>query len=277
MDIQIKIDQEACIKCGMCISDCPYSILEFSPDFPQADPEREEKCIQCQHCLTVCPTGALSVLGFSPDHSLPLKKGAFPSSKQLELLIKGRRSIRKYQPAPLSSVIIRNMLTTVNYAPTGVNRRQCLFNVVEDQDVMQRIREDTMEGIRAKAKARKLKAGMGYFSAIVKAWDKGTDILFRGAPHMLLVSAPKDLATAREDSIIALSYFELLAASMNIGTLWNGLAYWAFTLIVPEMQKKIGIPESHQLCYVMLFGKPAVQYHRTVQRDNVAMRKITYS
>lgn len=63
---------------------------------------------------------------------------------------------------------------------------------------------------------------------------------------------------------------------MNIGTLWDGLAKWAITDIVPEMQKKIGIPEDHQIGYVMLFGKPAVKYFRTVQRDKANIRRVTY-
>jgi hypothetical protein len=76
--------------------------------------------------------------------------------------------------------------------------------------------------------------------------------------------------------MIALTYFELLASSAGLGTLWDGLAKWALTAILPEMTKKLGIPESHTLGYMMLFGKPAVQYYRTVQRGEPQVNRVQW-
>lgn len=273
MDLRLKIDTEACIQCGACVQDCPYHILELDPDYPRAIDDKSDQCIECQHCLAVCPTGALSILGFDPVDSLPLK-GQFPTPEQMDVLIRGRRSVRRYRSTPLDSEVIDRMMATIAHAPTGVNRRQCLFTVVEDPAVMERIARTTIEGIRQKADAKALPEGLEFFAGIVRAWDKGKDVLFRKAPHMLIISVPKNGPSPGADPIIAFSYFELLAASMNIGTLWDGLAKWAFTVIVPEMQEQLDIPEDHQIGYVMLFGKPAVKYFRTVQRDPLNIRRV---
>ncbi len=275
MDLQLIIDQEACIQCSACVKDCPYEILELSPDFPAVIADKADQCIQCQHCLAVCPTGALSILGFDPQDSLPLK-GQLPTPEQMDILIRGRRSVRRYKSTPLESSVIDTMMATIAHAPTGVNRRECLFTVVEEKAVMEKIANETIAGIRKKADTETLPKGLEFFAGIVRAWDKGKDVLFRKAPHMLIISVPKTGPAPGADPIIAFSYFELLAASMNIGTLWDGLAKWAITDIVPEMQKKIGIPEDHQIGYVMLFGKPAVKYFRTVQRDKANIRRVTY-
>jgi len=76
------------------------------------------------------------------------------------------------------------------------------------------------------------------------------------------------------DCLIALSYFELFAQSLNVGTVWNGLAKWAINDLVPETRQRLGIPDGHQIGYVMSFGKPAVQYSRTVQYRSPIIHRV---
>lgn len=121
---------------------------------------------------------------------------------------------------------------------------------------------------------KKLSEGLGYFRHVVTAWDQGRDIIFRNAPHLLIVSAPQSSATPDADLLIAMSYFELLAASMGIGTLWNAMIRWAFSVIKDDMHQRLSIPDDHVKGYTLLFGRPAVQYHRTVQRDDVLINRV---
>lgn len=62
---------------------------------------------------------------------------------------------------------------------------------------------------------------------VLDALETGRDNLFRGAPHLLIASSPKTAPSPEADCFIALTYFELLAASMGLGTVWSGLAKWA--------------------------------------------------
>jgi nitroreductase len=132
-----------------------------------------------------------------------------------------------------------------------------------------------MAGIRVAVENNTLPAGMEFFAGILKAWDKGRDIIFRGAPHLLVVSTPIDGPSYEADTIIALTTFDLLAQSMGIGTLWNGFATWSITKIVPDMRRLLGIPENHYLGYVMSFGKPAVEYYRTVERGPALINRVS--
>ncbi len=273
MDLQFTIDPDLCIQCGACIDDCPFHIIEMAPDYPALNPTRIHHCIQCQHCLAVCPTGALSILGFKPENSLPLPE-SLPSADQMAALIRGRRSMRRFLPDPLDAGVIDRLVRTVANAPTGKNNRQCLFTVIEDPATMEIFRRETMEGLRTAVIEKRLSEGRGYFRHVVTAWDQGRDIIFRNAPHLLMVSVPSTVTTPDADMLIAMSYFELLAASMGIGTLWNAMIRWAFSEISTDMYQRLGIPEDHVKGYVILFGRPAVQYHRTVQRDEVQINRV---
>ena len=63
--------QSACIRCGLCVRDCPYDILTLAkPEQPVATGTpffvaRNKPCEMCEDipCVKACPTGAL-------DHSL---------------------------------------------------------------------------------------------------------------------------------------------------------------------------------------------------------------
>jgi hypothetical protein len=101
------------------------------------------------------------------------------------------------------------------------------------------------------------------------------DIIFRSAPHALIVSAGPGSLCPSEDATLALAYFELLAQSAGLGTVWWGM-FKMLLMTVPELKSLIGIPEDHSYYYGMLFGIPAVRYARTVQRDDAAtVRRIS--
>ncbi|MCL2790206.1 MAG: nitroreductase family protein [Desulfobulbus sp.] len=273
MDMRFTVNQELCSQCGACIDDCPFHIIEMAPDFPALNPTRAHHCIGCQHCLAVCPTGALSILGRRPEDSLPLPQ-SLPSSAQMTALIKGRRSIRRFLPEPLPAEVIDTMIATVANGPTGKNNRQCLFTVIEHPASMEVFRRETIEGLRRAVAEKRLHEELSYFRHVVSAWDKGQDIIFRNAPHLLMVSVPPAITTPDADSIIAMSYFELLAVSMGIGTLWNAMIRWALATIDVNLYQRLGIPDDHVRGYALLFGWPAVQYHRSVQRDEALINRV---
>jgi nitroreductase len=84
---------------------------------------------------------------------------------------------------------------------------------------------------------------------------------------MVIASAPRSASSAEADPFIALSYFELMAASLGLGTVWCGYARWALQSVVPGMCRMLGIPPEHRSMYAVMFGYPDVRYARTVQRE----------
>jgi nitroreductase/NAD-dependent dihydropyrimidine dehydrogenase PreA subunit len=265
--IDFRVNEELCIQCGECAADCPASIISMDDGYPQIEIVDEARCYRCQHCLAVCPTGAISILGKDPEASIKLV-GNMIDPVQLEILIKGRRAVRRYTGKELPQSLIDELLAVAWYAPTGVNSQSVLFTVVREAKVMEGLREEVMSGLTKLKEAGQLPEGFvgQYMGMAVKAWrEEGKDIIFRGAPHLLVTSAPKNSPCPVQDAHIALATFQLLAHARGVGTVWDGLFMMALSLL-PDLAGRLGLPEDHLLGYAMVFGEPAVDYHRTVQR-----------
>lgn len=272
--LDFTIDQSLCIQCGECAADCPLSLIDLEDGWPRIPEFKEAHCIRCQHCLAVCPTAALSILGLDPELSQAVM--VHPPD-MVENLITSRRSVRRYRSEAVPKDVIQRLMEVVAHAPTGKNQRQVRFTLVDDPEVMERIRIQTMDGIRTAVLEDSLPDGMEFFAKMVEPFDRGRDIIFRGAPHMLIASAPTGSPSPEADPFIALSYFELMAASLGLGTVWCGFARWALQSVVPEMVRKLGIPADHRSMYAVMFGYPAVRYARTVQREVQDLHRVTLS
>ncbi len=145
--LQLTIDREACIQCGECVADCPYSVIEMVDGYPAVNEEKAGQCIECQHCFAICEPGVLSVFGLNPEDSKSLK-GNFPDASKMETLLMGRRSVRRYKDEPVEGALIERIMDTVRAAPTGVNNRGTLYTLVESPIVMAELRTRTYDGLR---------------------------------------------------------------------------------------------------------------------------------
>jgi Fe-S-cluster-containing hydrogenase component 2 len=300
--IRFTVQENRCDGCGLCVLDCPAGIIAQSggkgdgvekgtvpicaqhpsgrsgkwglspfppPSTPHVAPEDEKKCFQCRHCLAVCPTAAISVFGVNPDDSLPVSPDVWPRFEQMTHLLRGRRSVRQYHDRNVDPALIDRLLATVANAPTGVNSRLLTFRAIDDREQMQRLREKVMQALVEAARTGRIPPRLTHFHNAISAYvDRGADVIFRGAPHALIISARPQAPCAAEDVTIALAYFELLAQTAGLGTLWCGFLKLAFETL-PELKSLVALPPDHHY-YPMLFGPPAVRYVRTVQRDDAA-------
>lgn len=270
-----KIDVETCIGCGQCASDCPAMIISMETGLPAIKTDLEKYCIRCMHCVAICSEGSVSLNGYGPLDGIPMSVDQLPKPEQLEMLIKGRRSIRNYQNKNIDSQLIDKLLEVASHAPSGHNDRQLLYTLVADKGAVYDLRDEAFAGLEKLIKEERLPEGMEMFVDIINGWkESGIDILFRGAPHLLIVSALKESASPLQDSIISLATFELYARSMGIGTIWNGLATLTLTELVPSLKKRLGIPEDHRIGYTMGFGYPAIKYERTVDRGTPKINRV---
>ncbi|MBN1141971.1 MAG: nitroreductase family protein [Deltaproteobacteria bacterium] len=273
--VQFMIDESKCTKCGFCARDCPIHIIDMDSGYPSIPVENEGACLGCQHCLAICPTAALSIWGRKPEDSLPLA-GAFPEPDRLEALIKGRRSVRCYRDENLAPELLHRLLDVAAQAPSGANDRQVRFTVIDDKEVLATFREEVYAGLEKQAAAGNLPKGRQFFGELARLWkEQAVDALFLSAPHLLVASAPRSCCTPETDCLIALSYFELFAQSLGVGVLWDGLAKLAIDDLLPELRRRLAIPEGHVIGFTMVFGKPAVKYQRTVEHGSANFVRVS--
>ena len=265
--LQFRVDEEKCVQCDACVKDCPSEIIHRKGTVPEAAAPAGGTCLECQHCLAVCPSGAISIFGLQAENSLPLLEGALPSYRQMKTLVRGRRSVRQFSDDEVPSAFINELLADLAHAPTGCNDRDLIFSVVPGRAAMESLLARLVQAIEARREAGM--AVEGFIAAAVAAYrNDGRDFFFRGAPHLLVVSPGAKATCGLEDAVLALAYFELLAQSANLGTTWCGVIKFVADM-VPEIRTMLGLaPDAY--FYAMMFGKPAVNYARTVQRDAAA-------
>lgn len=272
--LRFAIDEAKCTQCGLCVLDCPSQIIEARDGgVPSIRPESEERCIRCQHCLAICPSGAVSILGRDPADSLPLAADERPALAQAIRWIRGRRSVRQYRNENVSPELLSELLDALRDVPSGVNRRALTISVIDDKEAMGRFRAKTLDALAEAARAGRVPERYAYLTQAIPAWyDRGVDVIFRGAPHLLAVSASPEAACPQEDVILALAQFEFLAQSAGLGTVWCGMAKMALE-ILPDLKRELDLPPRH-FYYAMLFGPPAVRYARSVQRDPLRVHRV---
>ena len=263
-----EVDKEKCIHCGLCVRDCSANALKFNDEqFPEID---ENKCFKCQHCLAVCPVGAISVCGKNPENS---DKIYSQNPEMILNLIKSRRSCRHYKQENLSQEKMQKLKDMLKYVPTGCNFHKLHFAFIDDIEVMNEFRSYVNKKILDALTKKPVRAIINKFNKYLNSFLNGNDIVFRGAPHMVVVSTPVDAPCYNVDPMIALSYFELYSQSMNVGTCWCGLAEFCL-LIMPELSDYLKIPQGYKASYVMLFGEPDIKFARTVQPEPFEIESV---
>lgn len=264
----INIDKERCIRCGMCINDCFVGCLAFAEDgFPAYTEEGRDRCVGCQHCMMICPKGALSFGDKKADNCLPI---GFGNSEDLLSLIRSRRSVRSYKKQDVPAEKLEQICAMLAYPPKGGNFDTLHFTIVETRAKMAEVAEKTYEEV-----AKLTDNPFAQFATA--SWSKGVDAIYKGAPAIIVVSVdPSKVAPQCEtvDPIIALSYTELYAQSLGLGTLWDDFAVMMIKQSKP-LQNMLQIPEGYEVSFVMTLGIPAVNYKRVPQKEpaNITIMK----
>ena len=264
------VDKSKCAGCGRCINVCPGAVLDFGPDgFPRMTADGRfgwNGCWRCEHCLAVCPAGAVSVFGRRPEDSLPPPEG---SAAVLDALIANRRSCRRYLDKNVPGEVISGMLSQLANAPNGGNKQLTEFTLLDDRARTERFRRLTyrrMEELAARGIYPRGFDGPSY--ADMKRWEATVrpDMLFCGAPHLLIPHAPLGEGEPVQDVLIAAAYFELLCASRGLGAVIMTFPLGALENM-PEVKALLEIPENHYAGVIIGFGYPEIAYARGTQRE----------
>lgn len=59
MDISIKIDEDACVGCQLCVDECPTDVFEFDEGKSIPVVKHEKECFGCFSCSEICPAEAI--------------------------------------------------------------------------------------------------------------------------------------------------------------------------------------------------------------------------
>jgi nitroreductase len=166
---------------------------------------------------------------------------------------------------------IESLIKVARYAPTAGNSQLVQWNVFTDPAELKTIAEQTVDCLQDIVAKQPEETYPAYFPLILDGWDKGFDAILRGAPSLIVASAPQENPSGLVDVSIALSYLELLAMPMGLGTCWAGLVRRALATWKP-LQETIGLPDGHVHYYLMTLGYPKFEYHRLPERKEPVIK-----
>lgn len=264
----ITIDSSKCNGCSICMTLCPYGILEMKEgeDTASVKPEMVPFCSRCGHCSAVCPQGAITVdyegAGPVPNYIAD----SYPSVGQLSKLIMMRRSVRSYKEKPVPRDVLMQILDIVRYAPTGMNGQSVRWLVIEDPKEVQKLVAGVIEWACELVKSdieHPLKPILPMF---IDAWERGEDHICHSAPHLIFAYAHKNNPVGFIDATIALTHLDLVAPVFDLGTCWAGIVQIACN-DSPALVASLSLPPDHVPMYGMMIGYPTHTFHQIPKRN----------
>ena len=268
---RFHVDESRCVGCGKCVLVCPGGVLSLNerkvPVIRDFSEFGWDGCWRCEHCLAACPKGAVSILGRRPEDSLP-PVSPETAAPVLDALIVNRHSCRHFQNRNVEPETVSAMLNLLANAPNGGNKQLVEFTLIDDREQMNRFRKIAyaeMERLTARDIFPEGYDRKSYEQ--LKGWEKTVrpDMLFCGAPHILIPHAPVGRGEPRQDVLIACAYFELLCASRGLGCIMMTFPLDVLNLM-PDVRALLEIPENHFVGMIIGFGYPQIRYVRGTQR-----------
>ena len=249
----ITFDKSTCCDDGLCVQVCPRrNFFVYKDGQVRMVASESLACNACGHCVAVCPTGSLNLSGMAEQRSLEVPQFDL---EQLKSLMLTRRSIRAYTEQKVERALVEQLLNVARYAPTGGNLQRVEWLAVDSPAKIKAIIEETIVFLRTDAA----------YAGTVAAYDKGVDIVLRGAPCLLLAHAPEEYALSPQDCTAANTYLELLAHANGLGSCWPGFVIRAAAYST-QLRELLGIPQGRSLYAGLMLGYPAVRYHKVPQR-----------
>ena len=260
------IDETKCKKDGICARECPMVIINLKDGdgFPEMVPGGEIVCNSCGHCVAICPNGALSHASVPIEKSPLIAKDLQISEAQAVQFLRSRRSVRFFKKQPVEKETLQRLIEIARYAPTGGNVQMVEWMVFTDAERIKEIAGRTVGWMR-KVMEKAPQMVPPYFPLMIGAWDMGYNSVTWSAPALIVASAPKEATTGMVDVSLALSYLDLAAQTLGLGTCWAGVVEGALQGSA-EVRESVGLPDGHPYHFPMMVGYPKRKYTRLPER-----------
>lgn len=164
-------------------------------------------------------------------------------------LLTSRRSVRHYRQEKIPTDLIKEMINESILAPNAGNEQPWKFIIVNDQEMMKRISDESKKNILARIAADPDDYASRYKTILEK---EGYNV-FYNAPCLVMVLGPATLRNIYVDCALAASYFMLGAASRGLGTCWVNLGRF---IKDPDMITELGIPDDCDIVAPITLGYP---------------------
>lgn len=285
---EIKIDEEKCSGCGLCVSVCKDFGLEMVDGTVRASKRPLFGCIACGHCMAICPTGAIEILGrtLSPEdlYDLPGSE-KHASYEQLSSLLAARRSIREFRDLPVDAGLVAKILDASRTAPMGLPPSDVNVLVF---DTKEKVRDFSTCFCRYLEDVKWFVSG--WFLFLMRPfWGRENDELFRKFLRPLFHAYTRNMRKGVNlvtydaplamyfygspycdpaDPIVAATYAMIAAESLGLGTCMLGGIHPMIQngRRARRFREEQGIKHKSREGLFVIFGHPDVTYKKGIRR-----------
>ncbi|WP_319778528.1 nitroreductase family protein [Maridesulfovibrio sp.] len=260
----IKVDTDSCVQCGICVKACPVGVITFGNSGPEA--LSENGCNRCGHCVAVCPKDALRHKYVDISKQKVIDSYPVIDAETAENFLRSRRSIRYYKKKSVPREQLLQLVDIARFAPSASNSQSVSYYIIENRIVLDELLESVMEWMEKQIATGEFHHS---FPIHVDSWKNGKDPVFRGAPHLIVAAAPRELKNRRDNTVLNLAYLELYAGSAGLGSCWAGLFEFFAADNEEFISKRLGLKKGLVLSGAVLVGFSAERYLKLVERNQL--------
>lgn len=279
-----KINQNTCIRCGICVEICPASVIEKNPDGNvNFRSDNENICLGCGQCMAVCSTKSIEV------KNLDYEKNFFELSETMDFfsMLEHRRSVRNFKPMPVKQKELEKIIHAISLAPHGDSAQHVEIAIINNRDKMMEILPAISDFYNKLEKwlhnpfMRKiieLKKGKATINTLthhlLPRIQKGIyrqisyerDGITRGAHTLLVFHAHVNAEEHVEDAFIFVAYASLAAQALGLGATVIGLVAPAINKN-SDIKNFFHIPPENEAIISLIVGYPKYKYKRGIRRE----------
>lgn len=286
MERSIVINEQSCIKCGRCVRVCPSRL--FSQSKVGADVGvTVQGCIVCGHCVGICPSNSITHSDFPADRVHKIDYEKMPTSEQVLLLCRSRRSNRAFSNKEIPPQMLDMILEAAHRAPTASNMQTVEFTLVTGPENLRFISQFTLDVFGLVVKKLEnpilrpiLKLVMPgvydyvpTFKRLVTQFEKGDDLVLRGAMAVILIHTPKGSRFGCQDANLAYQNGSLMAESLGVGQFYTGFVCSAITQDKSDrLAKKLGIKGT--IHAAMALGMPSFRFENYIDKNEIKVNRL---
>jgi nitroreductase/NAD-dependent dihydropyrimidine dehydrogenase PreA subunit len=266
----ISVDREKCTLCGACVETCPFQI--FSLEDSEVRLHHEEECMACGHCVSVCPVEAVTHPMLDLTGFLPATKGILFSPEAMYSFLRSRRSCRAYEEREVPRPILERLIDMGRYAPTGHNRQNVEFIVVQNKANVERLSKMAagflnrfVDELEVSSEPSPFKRMIYEFRLDYESSLQGKERIFRGAPVVILLHGPAEISSSIDNCLYAIFHIVMMAETLGLGTCINR-RFLVATDRVPQISHELGIPMEHKIFGCVTVGYPKHKFHKLPSR-----------
>ncbi len=281
------INQELCIHCGQCETDCD-SLAISHDETTKMYVINQKRCKSCSHCACICPMVAVED---GTGAFLDWKDPAF-DPEALHAFLAGKRSVRQFSDRPVSREILEKILEVGSLTSTASNVQDWYTTIVTSPEKkailvqgvkkMETLISKILKNKVGRTVAKLVPAGKTYLEnpnimekihVMEEGLKSDKDNILYNAPAVVILSTDKNSPMGSANCHLAGAAMMYDLQARGIGTFYNGMVE-QMLMRYGGIRAQVGIPHGHKVHMAFALGYAKVKYRRLPHRKKMPAKFV---